>query len=77
MASPAAKREQSRYNARMFLDDSTIWPRKDDLPPRKPAFRHEKALSRMLLVYALALMLLPISLGSFVDIIRYVAGLFG
>lgn len=31
----------------------------------------------MLLVYALALMLLPISLGSFVDIIRYVAGLFG
>lgn len=61
----------------MFLDDSSIWPRKDDLPPRKPVFRHEKALSRLLLVYALVLLLLPISLGSFVDIIRYVGGLFG
>ncbi len=61
----------------MFLDESSIWPRKDDPPPRKPPFRHEKALSRLLLAYALALLLLPISLGSFVDLIRYVAHLFG
>ena len=65
-----------RYARARFLDDSTIWPRKDDLPPRKPVFRHERALSRLLLGYALALLLLPISLGSFVDAIRYVIGLF-
>ncbi|TXC71738.1 hypothetical protein FSB78_12865 [Sphingomonas ginsenosidivorax] len=60
----------------MFLDDSTIWPRKDDLPPRKPPFRHEKALTRLLLAYALVLLLLPVSLGSIVDLIRYLLGLF-
>ncbi len=60
----------------MFLDDSSIWPRKDDLPPRKPPFRHEKALTRLLLAYALVLLLLPVSLGSIVDLIRYLVRLF-
>lgn len=61
-----------RYTARMFLDESSIWPRKEDLPPRKPVFRHEKALSRILLFYALVLLLLPVSVGGFVDLFRYV-----
>ncbi|MEG3164596.1 hypothetical protein U1701_08325 [Sphingomonas sp. PB2P19] len=61
----------------MFLDESSIWPRKDDLPPRKPPFRHEKALTRLLLGYALVLLLLPISLGSFADLIRYLAEILG
>lgn len=65
-----------RYIMAMFLDESSIWPRKDDLPPRKPVFRHEKALSRLIFAYALVLLLLPISLGSFVDLIRYVVRMF-
>jgi hypothetical protein len=57
----------------MFLDETHSWPRKDDLPPRRMPFRHEKALTRLLLAYALILLLLPISLGSIVDLIRYLA----
>ncbi len=57
----------------MFLDETHSWPRKDDLPPRRMPFRHEKALTRMLLAYAMILLLLPISLGSIVDLIRYLA----
>jgi hypothetical protein len=58
----------------MFLDETNIWPRKEELPPRKPVFRHEKALSRILLVYLFLLLLLPVSLGSMVDLIRYLFG---
>ena len=57
----------------MFLDETHVWPRKEDLPPRPVPFRHEKALSRLLLGYALILLLLPVSLGSIVDLVRYVA----
>jgi len=60
----------------MFLDESSIWPRKEDLPPRKPPYRHEKALTRLLLAYALVLLLLPVSLGGIVDLIRYLAAKF-
>ncbi len=56
----------------MFLDESSIWPRKEDLPPRKPAYRHEKALTRLIFVYLFLLLLLPVSLGGMVDLIRYV-----
>ncbi len=56
----------------MFLDESSIWPRKEDLPPRKPVYRHEKALTRLIFVYLFALLLLPVSLGGMVDLIRYV-----
>ena len=55
----------------MFLDDSSIWPRKEDLPPRKPVYRHEKALTRLIFVYLFLLLLLPVSLGGMVDLIRY------
>ncbi|HXH16736.1 MAG TPA: hypothetical protein VNJ10_11465 [Sphingomonas sp.] len=57
----------------MFLDETHIWPRKDE-PPRPPKipFRHQKALSRILLFYAFILLFLPISLGSVVDMVRYV-----
>ena len=56
----------------MFLDESSIWPRKEDLPPRKPVYRHEKALTRLVFVYLFLLLLLPVSLGGMVDLIRYV-----
>ncbi|TCP71207.1 hypothetical protein [Sphingomonas sp. PP-CE-1G-424] len=56
----------------MFLDESSIWPRKEDLPPRKPVYRHEKALTRLIFVYLFVLLLLPVSLGGMVDLIRYV-----
>ena len=56
----------------MFLDESSIWPRKEDLPPRKPVYRHEKALTRLIFVYLILLLLLPVSLGGMVDLIRYV-----
>ena len=55
----------------MFLDDSHVWPRKDDPSPQPPAFRHGRALSRLLLAYALILLLLPVSLGGIVDLVRY------
>lgn len=58
----------------MFFDEYSMWPRKEDLPPRKPAFRHEKALSRIILVYLLLLLLMPVSLGGAVDLIRYLLG---
>ncbi|MES3083311.1 hypothetical protein [Sphingomonas faeni] len=58
----------------MFLDESSIWPRKEDLPPRKPVYRHEKALTRLVFVYLFLLLLLPVSLGGMVDLIRYVFG---
>jgi hypothetical protein len=57
----------------MFLDETHNWPRKEDPPPRPVPFRHEKALSRLLLVYALILLVLPVSLGGIVDLIRYFA----
>ena len=58
----------------MFLDETHNWPRREELPPRRPAFKHEKALSRVLLFYALILLLLPVSLGGFVDLFRYLFG---
>ena len=61
----------------MFLDESHIWPRKDDLPPRRPPFRHERALTWLLLAYALILLLLPVSLGGFVDAVRYLLARLG
>ena len=60
-----------RYDTHMFLDESSIWPRKEDLPPRKPVYRHEKALTRLIFVYLFVLLLLPVSLGGMVDLIRY------
>ncbi len=58
----------------MFLDESSIWPRKEELPPRKPVFKHEKALTRILLVYLFLLLILPVSLGGVVDLVRYLFG---
>ncbi len=55
----------------MFFDETSIWPRKDDLPPRKPVFRHERALTRIIFVYLLLLLILPVSLGGMVDLVRY------
>ncbi len=55
----------------MFFDESSIWPRKEELPPRKPVFKHEKALTRLIFFYLFLLLFLPVSLGGFVDLIRY------
>ncbi len=58
----------------MFLDETSVWPRKDERPPRRPPFRHQTALCRILLGYALVLLVLPVSLGGIVDLIRYLFG---
>jgi hypothetical protein len=34
-------------------------------------YRHEKALTRLIFVYLFLLLLLPVSLGGMVDLIRY------
>ena len=59
----------------MFLDDTHVWPGKDERPaPAPPRFRHEKALSRIALGYALCLLVLPVSAGGAADLIRYLLG---
>jgi hypothetical protein len=59
----------------MFVDDRSTWPRPEPAP-RRPS-RQERVLSRLALAYALVLLLAPISLGSAVDLLRYLAGLLG
>jgi hypothetical protein len=59
----------------MFVDDRSSWPPPKPVP--KQPSRQERILSRLALGYALVLLLAPISLGSAVDLIRYVAGLLG
>ena len=58
----------------MFLDETSVWPRKDEPPPPRPPFRHQAALCRILLGYSLVLLVLPVSLGGIVDLIRYLFG---
>ena len=60
----------------MFLDERTIWPRRDE-PAPTPRSQRERVVSRLLLIYAFILLLMPISLGSAVDLLRYLWGLFG
>lgn len=61
----------------MFVDDRSIWPRREAPPPRPTPVpsRRERVMSRLILVYALILLLAPISLGGAVDLIRYVIAL--
>lgn len=59
----------------MFVDDRSTWPRREMPPPRPLRSRRERVMSRLLLVYALILLLAPISLGGAVDLIRYLAAL--
>ena len=59
----------------MFVDDRSTWPRRE---PRRPTpSRRERVMTRLLLVYALVMLLAPISLGGAVDLIRYLAALLG
>lgn len=57
----------------MFVDDRSIWPRPEPAP--KQPSRRERVMSRLMLVYALALLFAPVSLGGAVDLIRYLAAL--
>lgn len=59
----------------MFVDERSTWPRPEPAP--KQPSRQERVLSRLALGYALMLLLAPISLGSAVDLIRYLVALFG
>lgn len=62
--------------AAMFVDDRSIWPRREAPPPPRPQpTRRERVMSRLILVYALVLLLAPISLGGTVDLIRYLVSL--
>lgn len=59
----------------MFLDDRSTWPRRE--PPRPTPSRRERLMTRLILVYALVLLLTPISIGAAADLIRYLARLAG
>lgn len=60
----------------MFFDENRVWPRPEPQRPMPaPPGKRERFLTRMFLVYALILLLLPISAGSIADLIRYLIGL--
>lgn len=61
----------------MFFDENRVWPRPEPQPPTPaPPGRRERFLTRMFLVYALILLLLPVSADGIVDLIRYVLAQF-
>ncbi|WP_084582735.1 hypothetical protein [Sphingomonas azotifigens] len=61
----------------MFFDENRVWPRPEPRPPvPAPPGRRERFLTRMFLVYALVLLLLPVSASGIADLIRYVLALF-
>ena len=62
----------------MFVDDRSVWPRRAaPLPPRRAPSRRERVMARLLLGYALVLLLTPISLGGAADLVRYLAARIG
>ncbi|KTF68723.1 hypothetical protein ACNFJ7_10565 [Sphingomonas sp. HT-1] len=61
----------------MFFDENRVWPRPE--PPRPlPATpgRRERFLTRMFLIYALILLVLPVSASGTADLITYLIALF-
>ncbi|MHA6718208.1 hypothetical protein ACX40Y_02035 [Sphingomonas sp. RS6] len=61
----------------MFYDANRIWPPRE--PPRPqpaPPSRRERVLTRMLLLYALILLVAPVSASGAADLIRYLIALF-
>lgn len=55
----------------MFYDENRVWPRPE--PPRPvpaPPGRRERFLTRMFLVYALVLLVLPVSASGIADLVR-------
>lgn len=61
----------------MFFDENRVWPRPEPQPPTpaQPG-RRERFLTRMFLIYAMILLLLPVSADGIVDLIRYVLAQF-
>lgn len=61
----------------MFFDENRVWPRPESpRPVPAPPGRRERFLTRMLLVYAMILLLLPVSANGLADLIRYVLAQF-
>lgn len=60
----------------MFFDENRVWP-KPEQPRPVPAVpgKGERLLTRMFLVYALILLLLPVSASGIADLIRYLIAL--
>lgn len=54
----------------MFLDETSQWPRNEPLQPRRPA-QANPSPARLFLILALVVVFLPFSVGTMVDIIRY------
>ncbi|WP_066724489.1 hypothetical protein [Sphingomonas pituitosa] len=61
----------------MFFDENRTWPRPEPSRPT-PATpgKRERFLARMFLLYALILLLLPVSASGIADLIHYVLALF-
>ena len=62
----------------MFVDDRSTWPRREPraTPPRPVPSRRERVMSRLILAYALVLLVAPVSVGGMVDLVRYILALF-
>ncbi|PVX28110.1 hypothetical protein DD559_01065 [Sphingomonas pokkalii] len=61
----------------MFFDENRVWPRPE--PPRPmpaPPGRRERFLTRMFLIYALILLVLPVSASGIADLLRAILALF-
>ena len=59
-------------NAVMFLDEHGYFTGPPPAEPPRPAFRHEAAVSRIVLAVMLALLLLPVSAEGLAALVRYV-----
>ncbi len=61
----------------MFFDENRVWPRPEPQRPMPaPPGKRERFLTRMFLVYAMILLLLPVSADGIVDLIHYLVRLF-
>jgi len=61
----------------VFVDDRSVWPRRAVPPPRREPSRRERVMARLLLGYALILLLAPLSLGGAADLVRYLLARLG
>jgi hypothetical protein len=60
----------------MFFDENRVWPPPEPpRPQRVPPSPRERTLTRLLLFYALILLVAPVSASGAADLIRYLIAL--